>query len=408
MKRFRWAILALALTVPLAAVAQQAKDKAEEENGPLLAAKTFAGLELRSIGPAFMSGRIADIAIRPDDLSTWYVAVGSGSVWKTENAGTTWKPIFDDQDSYSIGALTLDPSNPNTVWVGTGENVGGRHVGYGDGVYRSLDGGASWQNMGLESSEHIGKILVDPQDSNVVYVAAQGPLWSAGGERGLFKTVDGGQSWEKVLGDGDYTGVNDVVMDPRDPQVLYAATHQRFRTVAALIDGGPETAIHKSTDGGATWRKLGKGLPEEDMGRIGLAISPQNPDVVYATIELAWRKGGFYRSADGGETWEKQNDYISGGTGPHYYQEIYASPHRFDRVYQMDVRINWTDDGGKNFQRLGEEHKHSDNHAIAFHPDDPDYLLVGSDGGLYETWDHGKNWRFVANLPLTQFYKVAV
>ena len=408
MKRFPWAILVLTLTVLPAAVGKQAKDQTEEENGPRLAAKTFAGLELRSIGPAFMSGRIADIAIHPDDLSTWYVAVGSGNVWKTENAGTTWKPIFDDQGSYSIGALALDPNNPNTVWVGTGENVGGRHVGYGDGVYRSLDGGDSWQNMGLESSEHIGKILVDPQDSNVVYVAAQGPLWSAAGERGLFKSVDGGQTWEKVLGDGDHTGVNDVVMDPRDPQVLYAATHQRFRTVAALIDGGPETAIHKSTDGGVTWRKLGEGLPEEDMGRIGLAISPQNPDVVYATIELAWRQGGFYRSADGGETWEKRNDYISGGTGPHYYQEIFASPHRFDRVYQMDVRIQYTDDGGKNFEQLDEENKHSDNHAIAFHPDDPDYLLVGTDGGLYETWDHGQNWRFVANLPLTQFYKVAV
>ena len=409
MKRYPRAILVLVLMVPLAAVAQPASSEAEEENGPLLASKTFSGLELRSIGPAFMSGRIADIAIHPDDPSTWYVAVGSGNVWKTENAGTTWKPIFDDQGSYSIGALALDPSNPNTVWVGTGENVGGRHVGYGDGVYRSLDGGATWKNMGLPDSEHIGKIVVDPKDSNVVFVAAQGPLWSAGGERGLFKTVDGGESWEKVLGgDGEYTGVNEFVMDPRDPQVLYAATHQRFRTVAALIDGGPETAIHKSTDGGVTWRKLGKGLPEEDMGRIGLAISPQNPDVVYATIELAWRKGGFYRSADGGETWEKMNDYISGGTGPHYYQEINASPHRFDRVYQMDVRIQYTDDGGKNFQQLGEEHKHSDNHAIAFHPDDPDYLLVGSDGGLYQTWDHGKNWRFVSNLPLTQFYKVAV
>jgi photosystem II stability/assembly factor-like uncharacterized protein len=408
MKRFRWAILALALTVPLAAVAQPGKDKAEEENGPLLASKTFKGLELRSIGPAFMSGRIADIAIHPEDLSTWYVAVGSGNVWKTENAGTTWNPIFDEEGSYSIGALTLDPNNPNTVWVGTGENVGGRHVGYGDGVYRSLDGGASWQNMGLESSEHIGKILVDPQDSNVVYVAAQGPLWSAGGERGLYKTIDGGQSWEKVLGEGEYTGVNDVVMDPRDPQVLFAATHQRFRTVAALIDGGPETAIHKSTDGGATWRKLDKGLPEEDMGKIGLAISPQKPDVVYATIELAWRKGGFYRSADGGETWEKMNDYMSGGTGPHYYQEIFASPHHFDRVYQMDPRIHYTTDGGRNFEVLGDEHKHSDNHALAFLPDDPDYLLAGTDGGLYETWDHGKNWRFVANLPLTQFYKVAV
>jgi photosystem II stability/assembly factor-like uncharacterized protein len=408
MQRLRWAIFALALTFPLAALAQKSNEEAAAAQEPRLAAETFAGLELRSIGPAFMSGRIADIAIDPEDLSTWYVAAGSGNVWKTDNAGTTWTPIFDDQGSYSIGALALDPNNPNTVWVGSGENVGGRHVGYGDGVYKSLDRGATWKNVGLRDSEHIGKILVDPQDSDVVYVAAQGPLWSAGGERGLFKSVDGGQTWEKILGGGDYTGVNDVVMDPRNPQILYAATHQRFRTVAALIDGGPETGIHKSIDGGASWRELTRGLPEEDMGRIGLAVSPQDSDVVYATIELAWRKGGFYRSADGGETWEKRNDYISGGTGPHYYQEIYASPHRFDRVYQMDVRIHYTDDGGKNFEQLGEQNKHSDNHAMAFHPDDPDYLLVGSDGGLYETWDHGKHWRFVANLPLTQFYKVAV
>ena len=370
--------------------------------------ETFGGLELRNIGPALMSGRISDIAIHPDDQSTWYVAVGSGGVWKTTNAGTTWTPIFDDQGSYSIGCLTLDPNRPETVWVGTGENVGGRHVGYGDGVYRSLDGGLSWENMGLEDSGQIGRILVDPRDPNVVLVAAQGPLWSAGGGRGLYRSTDGGTTWEKVLGGGEYTGVNEVVADLSNPDVLYASTHQRHRTVAALINGGPESGIHKSMDGGKTWRQLKSGLPAEDMGRIGLAISPQNPKVVYATVELARREGGFYRSADGGETWEKRNDYLSGGTGPHYYQELFASPHRFDRVYQMDVRIHWTDDGGKTFDELPAEHKHSDNHALAFDPDDPDYLLAGCDGGLYESWDHGTTWKFVSNLPVTQFYKVAV
>ena len=411
MKPIRWSIFGLVLTVLFAtdvAAARKDCERTREKNGPKLAAETFCGLELRNIGPAFMSGRIADIAIHPENQSIWYVAVGSGNVWKTENAGTTWEPIFDDQGSYSIGAIALDPNNPKTVWVGTGENVGGRHVGYGDGIYKSLDGGTTWKNMGLKDSEHIGKILIDPRDSKVIYVAAQGPLWSPGGDRGLFKSADGGATWENVLSDGDYSGANDVVMDPRNPDVLYAAAHQRFRTVAALIDGGPETAIYKSTDGGANWRKLEKGLPEEDMGRIGLALSPQNPDVVYATIELAWRKGGFYRSTNGGESWEKRNDYISGGTGPHYYQEIYASPHQFDRVYQMDVRIHVTDDGGTTFRQLGEEHKHSDNHAIAFRSNDPNYLLVGSDGGLYETFDHGKTWRYIANLPLTQFYKLAV
>ena len=404
MKRFLGVIFALALLVSFNVAAQEA----EEENGSILKAETFSGLELRGIGPALMSGRIADVAFHPESPATWYVAVGSGGVWKTENSGTTWESIFDGQESYSIGCLRLDPNNPNTVWVGTGENVGGRHVGYGDGVYRSLDGGQTWQNMGLKESEHIGTILVDPRDSKIIYVASQGPLWSGGGERGLFKSTDGGETWEKILGGGEYTGVNEVVMDPTNPDILYASTHQRFRTVAALINGGPESAIHKSTDAGATWRKLESGLPKEDMGKIGLAVSLQNPNVVYATIELAWRKGGFYRSEDGGESWEKRNDYLSGGTGPHYYQEIFASPHYFDRVYQMDPDLHVTYDGGKTFAPLGEKDKHGDNHAMAFHPNDPDYLLVGSDGGLYESWDHGQHWKFIANLPITQFYKVAV
>lgn len=368
----------------------------------------FKGLALRGIGPAFMSGRIADIAIPPGEPNTWYVGVGSGGVWKTTNAGTTWKPIFDDQGSYSIGCVTVDPRHPDVVWVGTGENVGGRHVGYGDGVYLSRDGGATWTNMGLARSEHIGKIVIDPRDSEVVYVAAQGPLWSGGDERGLYKSTDGGATWAKVLGGGEHTGVTDLVMDPRDPDVLYAATHQRLRTVAALINGGPESAIHKSTDGGATWRRLAKGLPKEDMGRIGLAISPQNPDVLYATIELGQKTGGFWRSEDAGESWEKRSDRIAGGTGPHYYQELFASPHAFDRVYHMEVRLHVTEDGGKTFSNIEGDAKHVDNHAMAFDPDDPDYLLVGCDGGLYESWDLGKTWKFIANLPITQFYKVAV
>ena len=401
-----WNRALLASCLALCCVAPGAR--ADEESEGKLNEDTFKGLELRGIGPALMSGRIADIAIHPKDHSVRYVAVGSGGVWKTTNAGTTWEPIFDEQGSYSIGCVTIDPNTPDVVWVGTGENVGGRHVGYGDGVYRSRNGGETWENVGLEKSEHVGNIVVDPRDSNVVYVAAQGPLWSAGGDRGLFKTIDAGKTWKKILGGGEYTGVNEVVMDPSDPDTLYAATHQRLRTVAALINGGPESAIHKSTDGGATWRKLETGLPEEDMGKIGLAISPQRPEVVYATIELANRKGGFYRSDDAGESWEKRNDYLSGGTGPHYYQELFPSPHAFDRVYQMDWRMQVTDDGGESFRRVGEQFKHGDNHAMAFDPDDPDYLLSGSDGGLYESWDLGETWKFAANLPVTQFYKVAV
>src|SRR5210317_1790692 len=260
---------------------------AEEETAPGFNEATFMGLEMRSVGPAFMSGRIADIVIDPTDPSTWYVGVGSGGVWKTTNASTKWTPIFDNEGSYSIGCIALDPNNPNTVWVGTGENVSGRHVGYGDGVYRSRDGGASWENMGLESSEHIGMIRIDPRDSNTIFVAVQGPLWSGGGDRGLYKSTDGGQNWRKVLGDGhgnteeddQYTGVNEVHMDPRNPDVMYAVTWQRMRNVAVVMDGGPGTGIHKSVDGGETWRELTKGLPTDSaagakaevMGKTGLA-----------------------------------------------------------------------------------------------------------------------------------------
>jgi photosystem II stability/assembly factor-like uncharacterized protein len=410
MKAF--AVVALFALVPL--VPASAAD--EEPAKPGFNEDTFKGLAWRNIGPAFTSGRIADIAVDPKAQSTWYVAVGSGGVWKTVNAGTTWQPVFDDEDSYSIGCVTIDPSDSATIWVGTGENVSGRHVGYGDGVYRSRDGGKSWENMGLKASERIGMIRVDPRDSKVVFAAAQGPLWSAGGDRGLYKSADGGATWRKVLGNGlgnteiddGYTGVSEVHLDPRNPDVMYAVSWQRFRNVAVLLNGGPGSGIHKSEDGGETWRELTEGLPKETMGKIGFAISPQNPDVVYATIELANRKGGFWRSADGGETWEQKKDYMPGGTGPHYYQEIFASPHRFDRVYQMDVHLHVTEDGGTTFTKLEHDSKHVDHHAMAFDPGDENYLLVGNDGGLYETFDLGESWRFVANMPITQFYKVAV
>lgn len=377
-------------------------------NKDIWKSENFTGLEFRSIGPAFMSGRIADIAIHPHDESTWYVAVGSGGVWKTENAGNTWTPIFDNESCYSTGCVTLDPQNPSVVWLGTGENVGGRHLSFGDGIFRSTDAGKTWKNMGLKNSEHISKILVHPENSDIVWVASQGPLWSKGGERGVFKTMDGGQSWKQVLGDKEWTGATELVMDPRSPDVLYAATWDRHRTVAAYMGGGPGTGLWKTTDGGDNWEELTQGIPESNLGKIGLAISPQNPDVLYAAIELDRRKGGVFKSTDKGMNWTKMSDAVSGGTGPHYYQELYACPHQFDRLYLMDVRIQVSDNGGKNFRRLSEKHKHSDNHAIAFKKSDPDYLLVGTDGGMYESFDLAKNWKFFSNLPLTQFYKIAV
>ncbi len=381
--------------------------ESNDDKDPMQASH-LSGMKFRSIGPAFASGRIADIAIHPDDDNVWYVAVASGGIWKTNNAGITWTPLFDGQSVYSIGCITIDPSNPSVIWAGTGENVGGRHISFGDGIYKSSDGGKSWNNMGLKESQHISKIIIHPDNSDKITVAVQGPLWNSGGERGLYTSEDGGTTWTKTLGDNTWTGVTDIVVDPRNPDLMYAATWQRHRTVAAYMGGGPETAIHKSTDGGQSWNRLSGGLPGGDMGKIGLAISPQNPDVVYAAIELTNRKGGVYRTADQGATWKKMSDAVSGGTGPHYYQELYASPHAFDRIYLMDVRIQVSDDGGKNFRRLNEQHKHSDNHAMAFRSDDPDYLLIGSDGGIYESFDLAQNWRFMDNLPITQYYKVAV
>jgi photosystem II stability/assembly factor-like uncharacterized protein len=379
-----------------------------QKTDDLFSETTFKGLELRNIGPAFTSGRIADIAVNPDDESIWYVAVGSGGVWKTLNAGVTWTPVFDSQASYSIGCVTIDPNNSHTIWVGTGENIGGRHVGYGDGIYRSLDDGKSWTNMGLKESEHISSIVVHPENPDVVFVAAQGPLWKEGGERGLYKTTDGGKSWNKVLGGNQWTGVTDLVMDPENPDWLYAATWQRHRNVASYIGGGPGSGIHRSTDGGKTWEKMTSGIPESGLGKIGLAISPFNSDVIYAAIELDRRTGGVFISENRGVTWKKQSDAVAGATGPHYYQELYASPHHEGTIYLVDVRIQVSDDHGKTFRRLKEQSKHSDSHSINFKKDDPDYLLVGTDGGIYESYDLAENWRFVANLPLTQYYKVAV
>ncbi len=369
-------------------------------------AETFAGLKFRGIGPALMSGRIGDLAVDPADRSHYYAAVSSGGVWKTTNAGTTWTPVFDKEGSYSIGCLAMDPGNPHVVWVGTGENNSQRSVSFGDGVYRTRDGGAHWENLGLRDSEHIGKILIDPRDSDTVYVAAQGPLWRAGGDRGLYKTIDGGRSWERILHVSDDTGINEVHLDPRDSDVLYATSYQRRRHVWTLIDGGPESAVYKSIDAGASWRKVTHGLPEVDLGRIGLAVSPVDPDIVYAIVEAAEGQDGFFRSDNRGETWTRQSDYKT--TSAQYYNEIVCDPQRPERVYVLDTILHVTEDGGRTFQRVPRDHRHVDDHALWIDPTDTDYLLIGCDGGVYESFDRGVNWRYMPNLPVTQFYRVSV
>ncbi len=379
-----------------------AEGESDRQRDPL--ASAVGALRFRSIGPAVISGRISDLAIHPTNKSVWYVAAASGGLWKTTNAGTSFSPIFDGEGSYSIGEVVIDPNNHNVIWVGTGENNAQRSVSYGDGVYKSIDGGRSWTNMGLPQSEHIGRILIDPRNSAVVYVASQGPVFNGGGDRGLYKTTDGGQTWNTILDGGEWAGVSDVVMDPRNPDVLIASVWQRARRQFTYIAGGPESGLHRSTDGGATWTRSQRGLPSGDLGRIGLAMSPVDPDVIYAIVEAA-NNGGFYRSQNNGVTWERMSDRVTIGL---YYQEIEADPVRVDRVYAMDTG-NWiSDDGGRTFTRLGERNKHVDNQALWIDPDDNNHLILGCDGGLYESFDRGATYDWFQNLALGQFYRVEV
>lgn len=364
---------------------------------------TYSALAFRSIGPAVTSGRVSDFAVNPRNAAEYYVATSSGGVWKTVNAGTTWTPLFDGQGSYSIGCVALDPSNPATVWVGSGENNNQRSVSYGDGVYKSENGGKSWRNMGLKNSEHIANVVVDPTNSNIVYVAAYGPVWSDGGERGVYKSTDGGETWICVKAVSAYTGCSNLIMDPRNPQVLYAAFHQRQRKVFTYIGGGPESALYKTTDGGATWKKL-DGLPGGDVGRIGIDLSPVNPDYIYAVVDAQEGRGGIYRSTDRGASWEKMSGTYTSGN---YYQEMTCDPRNVDRIFITDTYYKVSDDGGRTVRNLGELNKHIDNHSIWINPANTDHIRVGCDGGIYESWDFAKTWEFKHNLPVTQFYKVA-
>lgn len=367
--------------------------------------QAFGGMRFRSIGPAVTSGRVIAFAVDPTDKAKYYVAVASGGVWKTVNSGTTFTPIFDNEGAFSIGAIALDPKNPSTVWVGTGERNSQRSVAYGDGVYRSDDGGRSWRNVGLKTSEHIGRIAIDPRDSNVVFVAAQGPLWSGGGERGLYKTTDGGRTWKAVIPGTEHTGATDVVIDPNNPDTMYAATWQRRRHFYTLINGGPESGIYKSVDGGNTWNRIRSGLPPGDLGRIGLSISPADTNVVYASVEAGGQLSGIFRTNDRGATWERMGNRIAQGM---YYGQIVADPKLVDRVYIPDVQMQVSDDGGRTQRAAGERLKHVDNHALWIDPANNNYLLVGCDGGIYESFDKGENWHFKANLPVAQFYDIAV
>ncbi len=410
MKKLNLSALLLVLVFSLVTLNTQAQKskknkKAETETQDALSKLSLNTFKFRSIGPALTSGRIADLAVNPENSSEFYVAAAAGGVWKTTNAGITFNSVFDNEGSYSIGCITMDPTNHNVIWVGTGENNNQRSVSFGDGVYKSIDGGETWTNLGLKSSEHIGMITVDPNNPDVVYVAAYGPVWSSGGERGIYKTNDGGKTWERILFVSDFTGFNEIHLDPRDSKVLYATAHQRIRKQWTYLGGGPESGIYKSTDAGKTWNTINKGLPTGDKGRIGMAISPANPEIIYAVVEAQEGKGGFYKSTNRGASWQKMNSVSTSGN---YYQEVVPDPLDENRVYLNNTFTQVSTDGGKTFEYRGERSKHYDNHALWIDPKNTLHHIEGTDGGVYETFDRGETWRFFPNLPVTQFYKVTV
>lgn len=381
---------------------EAAKEPEKKENS---LSSTFKGLSFRSIGPAWASGRISDFAVNPKDHSEIYAGVGAGNIWKTVNNGTTWSPVFDKYGAYAIGCLAMDPENPAVVWAGTGENTHQRQLGYGDGIYKTEDGGASWKNMGLKESRQIGMIAIDPRNTDVVYVAAEGSIWGPGGDRGLYKTTDGGTTWNKILNISENTGVNNVVLDPGNPDVIYATSEQRRRHVYTKIGGGPESAVYKSKDAGKTWNKIMNGLPSVDIGGMGIAISPVNSDVLYIIMEAAGESSGFYRTTDRGASWEKMSPYASSGQ---YFNEICCDPKDVDKVYSLETVSKVTSDGGKTWTNIGNNQRHVDDHALWIDPGNTKHMYIGGDGGIYESFDEGKNFIFKSNLPVSQFYRVSV
>lgn len=380
------------------------KEEPKKDDGPVKT-EMLSGLKFRNIGPAYASGRIADFAVNPDNPAEFYVGVASGNIWKTVNNGITFTPVFDNYGSYSIGALAMDPTNPHVIWAGTGENNHQRALGYGDGIYKTIDGGKTWENMGLKDSRQIGMIAIDQTNTDIVYVAAEGSAWGPGGDRGLYKTTDGGKNWNRVLYISENTGVNNVLLDPRDANIIYVTTEQRRRHVHTKIGGGPESSVQKSEDGGQTWRKIESGLPDVHKGGMGIAISPVNPDYLYLIIEAANEESGFYRSTNRGESWERMSDHASSGQ---YYNEIYCDPIDINKVYSVETFSHVTNDGGKTWKRLGLSDRHVDDHALWINPENTNHWMIGGDGGVYITYDDGKNYRHVSNLPVTQFYRVGV
>jgi photosystem II stability/assembly factor-like uncharacterized protein len=367
----------------------------------------FKSLEFREIGPATMGGRIDDFAVVESNPKIIFVGVASGGVWKTANNGTTWEPVFDKEAVSTIGDIAIAPSDPSVVWVGSGEPNNRQSSSWGDGAYKSLDGGKTWKRMGLEATHHIGRIVIHPRNPDVVYVAAQGHLWGPNPERGVYKTTDGGKTWAQVLKINDDTGVSDIAMDPESPDVLYAAAYERRRTPFGFNGGGPDSAIYKTSDGGATWKKLTKGLPYEngsgDSGRIGLDIYRKDPNIVYA--EIQHEKGGTFRSEDKGETWKRMGDT---NPRPSYYSQIRIDPNNDLRIWELGAQMFYSEDGGKTFSTQRVRGIHGDFHAMWIDPADSNHMITGSDGGIHWSYDAGKTWDFLNTIAIGQFYEVSL
>jgi photosystem II stability/assembly factor-like uncharacterized protein len=409
--------------------------RAWEEHLRLERESPFADLQWRAIGPKQAGARVEAIAVPPGNHGTIYLGVGSGNLWKTENNGLTWMPIFENESTFSIGDVAVSTSNPDIVWVGTGETQP-RHSGYsysGTGVFKSTDGGRSWRNMGLHDTHHIGKVLIHPTDPDVVYVAALGHFWSRNEERGVFRTTDGGESWERVLYVSDHTGVVEMAMDPSDPTVIYAGAWDAVS--GRPVEAGEESGLFRSSDGGDSWVRLTEGLPSGPLGRIGLDVAPSNPNVVYAFIDN-WAEytgeqpergrreivgGEVYRSDDRGESWRKVNEddtYEVYGVYGWKFADVRVSPDDPDAIFILGNRAFRSDDGGRTFRRIGEQiirmhHTrglimHLDHHEIWIDPLNPDRVLLGNDGGLFQSYDGGESWLHINNIPAAEFYSISL